>query len=97
MHVCVDASFQLVRKNKGEVTERMDEGTTAFWADQAAVDRAAAIDKVVEEEKECSNFAAGNELIAKRRNKKLTVTGVIGFNCRHQHPGLYADMKAGEK
>ena len=98
MHICIDACFKLVRKNKGANHKRVAEASTIFWVDQEEVDFCAtSADDQTQDERECSNFAAGNNLIAKRRNRSCMVTGVIGFNCRHHHPGLYADMKAGER
>ena len=97
MHICIDACFKLVRKNKGHAKLQDSGNSTEFWVDQAEVDKAAERDIEVEVDRDCSSFAAGNTAIANRRNKKCSITGVIGFNCRHQHPGLYADMRSGEK
>ncbi len=82
---------------KGGTSDRIDEGTTTFWVKQTDVDESAKKYSNVENEddKTCSDFEAGNAQVSNRMNKKCTVSGLIGYNCRHQHPGLYADMKDG--
>lgn len=35
------------------------------------------------ENKDCNNFQAGSHLRSKRKNAKLSVTGVFGISCRH--------------
>lgn len=49
------------------------------------------------EQKDCSDFLAGNALQSNVRYSKLDETAVMGAACRHEYPLLFLNLRHGER
>ena len=49
------------------------------------------------QESQCNDFLAGNVLRSANRYTALDETAVFGFCCRHEFPGMFVNLKHGER